>query len=82
MPPQGQQTGRSPAVPSAVLTAKRITALTDAAMKAFDVAYDIERQQRNEAKARLTAELDRLNLFEPTTHYADRQDYIPTGDRG
>lgn len=77
MPPQRQQLDPSPAVSSAVLTPKRITVLTDAVMKAFDVFYDIERQQHQEAKLRLAAVLHRLDLFSPGEHYADHESYVP-----
>jgi hypothetical protein len=63
------------AVSSALLTPKRITALTDAASKLFDVFYDIEKQQREAAKPRLAAELDRLDLFGPGEHYSCHEDY-------
>lgn len=80
MPPKGQKTDQSPTVPSAVLTAKHIIVLTDAAMKAFDVLYDIERQQCIDTKTRLTAELARVDLFGLTVNQlaAKAEEYRPS----
>lgn len=69
------------ASPLALLTAKRITALTDAASTIFNTFYEIEKQQREEAQPRLAAALRSLDLFGPGEHYADdREGYVPGGD--
>jgi hypothetical protein len=67
-------------LPSVLLTKQRITKLTDAAMTAFNTLYEIERHHRAIMQARLSAELDKLDLFGPGAHYRDEEEYHPGGD--
>jgi hypothetical protein len=66
------------APPFTLLSTKRITKLTDAAMYLFNTLTDVERDSKQAAKANLKAEMDKLDLFpaEPENH----EDYVPGGE--
>jgi hypothetical protein len=64
------------------LSLKTVTVLTDAAMHLFEVAYDEERKRQRTSKAKLAAELAKLDLFGGREHYRDDGEYTPGGDQG
>ena len=76
---QQEQTTQGAAFGPPLLDLKRIVALTDAAQGLFKNLYDMERMTRRANKARLKAELNKLDLFGPQSHYCDVQDYTPSG---
>jgi hypothetical protein len=63
------------ASPLALLSIKRITVLTDAAMHLFSTLHQVEREAKQAATDRLKAEMDRLDLFGPGEHYRCHEDY-------
>jgi hypothetical protein len=74
---------QQPAAMSPTLfTKQRITKLTDAAMSAFEVLYDMERQHRSAVKARIKAALHEFDLFGAGAHYRNDEEYKPGGDAG
>lgn len=62
------------------LTVHQIVRLTDAASELFRTLYGLERAQKQAAKTRLAVILTRLDLFAPSAHYTNHEDYIPEGD--
>ena len=71
---------RGAALGPPLLTVHHIVKLTDAASELFRTLYDLERAQKQAAKARLAAVLAHLDFFAPSTHYINHEDYIPEGD--
>lgn len=65
--------GAAATSPLALLSSKRISKLTDAAQELFSTLYDLERSQKTAVRARLTAELDKLDLFGLTANRADSE---------
>jgi len=72
------------ASPLTLLDTKRITVLTDAAMHLFGTLADVEREAKRVAKARLAAEMNRLDLFGLTANKAggSAEEYQPQDKRG
>lgn len=62
-----------------LLDLKQVAKLCDAAMYAFGVLADAEREAKKAAHARLKAEMKKLDLFGPWLHYNDHEDYAPSG---
>jgi hypothetical protein len=63
-----------------LLDLKRLAILVDAAMHLFSTLYDIERQAKETAQARLKAEMKKLDLFGARSlHYSDAEEYTPSG---
>ena len=73
---KGQQ-GPAAASSLALLDLKRITKLTDAAQELFSTLYALERAHKIATKVRLAEEFAKLDLFGPSSHYADHEDYQP-----
>lgn len=76
--PSGRQQGA--AFGPSLLTVPQVVELTDAAQALFNLLYDLERHQRRATKARVAGVLTNLDLFGPSLHYEDHQDYRPGGD--
>lgn len=59
------------------LRSKTITVLTDCLIYAFGALREEELTRRMQAKARMRAELDRLDLFGLTVNRTDHEEYQP-----
>jgi hypothetical protein len=79
MSPQESGTQQGAAYRPPLLSTKQVTKLTDAAMALFGTLYDLERAMKQSAKARLAAELDRLDVFGLTANKvnAEAEEYQP-----
>jgi hypothetical protein len=63
-----------------LLDLKQVAKLCDAAMYAFGVLADVEREAKKTATTRLKAEMKQLDLFGPRLlHYSDVEEYTPFG---
>jgi hypothetical protein len=77
---QQTQTTQGAAYRPPLLDLKRTAVLVDAAMHLFSTLYDIERQAKKTAQARLKTEMGKLDLFGARfLHYSDVEDYTPSG---
>ena len=76
---QRQEQQQDAAFGPPLLTVKQVVKLTDAASALFAALYDLERAMKQAVKARLAAELDKLDLFGLTANKADRlaEEYQP-----
>lgn len=76
-PDSGKQQGAAFGPP--LLVTAQVMKLTDAAQALFGTLYDVERAMKQAAKARLAAELGKLDLFGPTANKvnAEAEEYQP-----
>jgi type VI protein secretion system component VasF len=80
MSPRKYEVTQGAAYRPPLLDLKRVVALTDAAQELFKILYDMERMTRRANKARLKAEMNKLDLFSPRLlHYSDVEEYTPSG---
>ncbi len=71
-----QYTGSAVELPT-LFSVKEVVKLTDAAQALFGISYDLERAAKKQAKSRIAREMAGLDLFGPSEHYRNDQDYRP-----